>query len=183
MLQKNRIMITIWTIKHCLFRRFSRIISIWKTWPYLIHDVPKWSTEKRGSNTTYILYRLMDTNKLKLLKVIAVLNLVIANLWKLLKRLKVPVIIAGLQETVTKDVVEYEIPLLLSKEAMKNTKTQIYFLEDRINMFGKKVKIYFTSTGHYFIKLKSKLSDGNVFKTNAVFLCSNIHNLSSTEKY
>ena len=45
------------------------------------------------------------------------------------------------------------------------------------------MKIYFTSTGHYCIKLKSKLSDQNVFKTNAVFLCSNIHNLSSSEKY
>ena len=45
------------------------------------------------------------------------------------------------------------------------------------------MKIYFTSTGHYCIKLKSKLSDQNVFKTSAVFLCSNIHNLSSSEKY
>ena len=66
---------------------------------------------------------------------------------------------------------------------MKKTKTQIYFQEDNINTFGKNVQIYFTSTGHYCIKLKSKLSDENVFKTNAVFLCSNIHNLSSTEKY
>ena len=66
---------------------------------------------------------------------------------------------------------------------MKKTKTQIHFQENRINMFGKKVKIYFTSAGHYCIKLKSKLSDENVFKTNAVFLCSNIHNLSSIEKY
>ena len=128
-------------------------------------------------------FSLMNTNKLKLLKVIAVLNLVIANLRKVLKRLKIPVIIVGLQATVTKDVVEYDIPLLLSKEAMKKTKTQIYFQEDNINTFGKNVQIYFTSTGHYCIKLKSKLSDENVFKTNAVFLCSNIHNLSSTEKY
>ena len=66
---------------------------------------------------------------------------------------------------------------------MKKAKTQMDFQEDKVNTFGKKVKIYFTSTGHYCIKLKSKLSDENVYKTNTVFLCSNIQNLSSTEKY
>ena len=78
---------------------------------------------------------------------------------------------------------EYGIPLLLHKEAMKKAKPHIEFQEDMINIFGKKVKIYFTSTGHYCIELKSKLTDENVFKTSAVFLCSNIHNLPSTEKY
>ena len=102
---------------------------------------------------------------------------------KSFKKVKIPVIIAGVQATVTTDVVEYDIPLLSSKEAMKKAKTQIDFQEDEINIFGKKVKIFFTSTDHFCIKLKSKLSDENVFKTNAVFLCSNIRNLSSTEKY
>ena len=101
---------------------------------------------------------------------------------KKLKKVKIPVIIAGAQATVTTDVVEYDIPLLLSKEAMKKAKTQIDFQEDKINIFGKKVKIYFTSTGHYCIKLKSKLSYENVFKSN-VFFCSNVQNLTYTEKY
>ena len=91
--------------------------------------------------------------------------------------------IAPVQATVTTDVMEYDIPLLLSKEAMKKAKTQTDFQEDKINIFDQKVKIYFTSTGHYCIKLKSKLSDQNVCKTNAVFLCNNIQNLSNTEKY
>ena len=78
---------------------------------------------------------------------------------------------------------ECDIPLLLSKEAMKKAKTQIDFQEDKINMFGKKVEIYFTSTGQYCFKLKSKFSDENVFKTNAVFLYSNVQSLSNTEKY
>ena len=46
-----------------------------------------------------------------------------SNLWKVLKKVKIPVIIAGIQATVTTDVVEYDIPLLLSKEAMKKAKT------------------------------------------------------------
>ena len=83
----------------------------------------KWFVEKLGFNTIYILYYLTNTNKLKLLKAIAVLNLVIVNLWKVLKKVKISVIIAGIQATVTTDVVEYDIPLLLSKEAMKKAKT------------------------------------------------------------
>ena len=89
-------------------------------------------------------------------------------------KVKIPVIISGVQATVTTDVVEYDIHLLLSKEAMK---------EDKKNIFGKKVKIYFTSTGHYCIKLKCKFIDKNVYKSNVVFHCSNVQNLSNTEKY
>ena len=106
-----------------------------------------------------------------------------SKLAKSFKKVKIPVIIAVVQAKFTTDVVEYDIPLLLSKEAMKKAKTQIDFQKDQINIFDKKIYIYFTSTGHYCIKLKSKLSDEKVFKTNAVFLCSNIHNLSTTEKY
>ena len=82
-----------------------------------------------------------------------------SKLVKSFKKFKIPVIIAGVQVTVTTDIVEYDIPLLLSKEAMKKAKTQIDFQEDKINIFDKKVIIYFTSTGHYCIKLKSKVSD------------------------
>ena len=102
---------------------------------------------------------------------------------KSLKKVKIPVIIAGVKATITTDVVEYEIPLLLSKEAMKKAQTQIDFKEDKVNIFGQKVKIYFTSTGHYCIKLKSKPSDKNSFKSNAVFLCNDIEKLSNTQKY
>ena len=68
----------------------------------------------------------MNTSKLKFQKLTAVLNFVIVNLWKVLKRLKIPVIIAGVQVTVTTDIAEYDISLLLSKEVMK-AKTQINF--------------------------------------------------------
>ena len=58
---------------------------------------------------------------------------------KSLKKVKILVIIAGIQEKVTTDFMEYDISLLLSKEAMKKSKTQIDFQEDKINIFGKKV--------------------------------------------
>ena len=43
--------------------------------------------------------------------------------------------------------------------------------------------MYFTSTGHFCIRLKSKLVDKNVFKSKAVSFCINRQNLSNTEKY
>ena len=42
---------------------------------------------------------------------------------KSLKKVKIPVIIAGVQATVTRDI-PYDIPLLLSKEVMRKAKTQ-----------------------------------------------------------
>ena len=98
---------------------------------------------------------------------------------KSLKKVKNPIIIAGVQA----DVVEYDIPLLLSKKALSKAKTQIDYQKDKVNIFGKKVKIYFPATGYCCIKLESKLSDENVFKSNVVFLCSNVQTLSNTEKY
>lgn len=74
---------------------------------------------------------------------------------------------------ITKDVVEYDIPILLSKEAMKSAKPQIDFQEDKVIMFGKKVKIYFTSTGHFCIKLDNKFSNEDNFKSNILFVCNN----------
>ena len=66
---------------------------------------------------------------------------------------------------------------------MKKVQTKIDFQEDKINIFGKKVKIHFTSTGHYCIQLNSEISGENVFKSNVVFLFSNVQNLSNAEKY
>ena len=73
------------------------------------------------------------------------------------KKGKIPVIIAGVQATVTTDILECDIPLLISKEAMKKAQTQIDFEEDKINIFGKKVEIYLISTGHNCIKLNKQV--------------------------
>ena len=54
-----------------------------------------------------------------------------SKLVKSFKKVKIPVIIAGVQATVTTDFAEYDIPLQLSKETMKKAKTQIDFQEDK----------------------------------------------------
>ena len=80
----------------------------------MILDVLKLFVKKRGSNTFYILYHLINTNKLKLLKVISFKS-GDSKLVESLKKVKILFIISGVQATVATDVVEYDIPLLFSK--------------------------------------------------------------------
>ena len=74
---------------------------------------------------------------------------------KSFKKVKTPVIIAGVQATVSTDGVEYDIPLLFSKVKKKKAKIQGDFPEDKIHTFSKKVKIYFTSTGENVFQSKN----------------------------
>lgn len=53
---------------------------------------------------------------------------------------------------------------------MKKAKTEIDFQDDEIITFGKKVKTYFISTGHYCVKLDNKFSNEDNLKSN-IFLC------------
>ena len=66
-----------------------------------------------------------------------------SKLVNIFKIVKISVIIAGVQATVTIDVVEYGISLLLIKLWKKQKHKQTF--RDKINIFGIKVKIYFTS--------------------------------------
>ena len=49
-------------------------------------------------------------------------------------------------------IAKREIPLL-SKESMKTTESKNYFVNDRINMFGKNIHLHFTTSGHHTIRL------------------------------
>ena len=54
------------------------------------------------------------------------------------------------------DVVDTDIPLLLSKSAMKKSSTVIDFDKDTAVMFGEKQKLIKTTSGHYAILLTNK---------------------------
>ena len=90
--------------------------------------------KKRGSNTIYIPYHLTNTTKIETSKSFKFGD---GKLKKSFKKVKIPVIIAGVQATVTTDVKEYDIPLPLSEKAIKKAKTQLDFRKIR---FGKKAK-------------------------------------------
>ena len=51
------------------------------------------------------------------------------------------------------DVVESDIPCLISKEAMKRARVKIDLSMDKINIFGQDLKLNTTSSGHYVMKL------------------------------
>ena len=69
------------------------------------------------------------------------------------KKMKIPTVIAGKDVMLSTEVIDYDIPLLLSKQAMKKASTQIDFKSDTVTMFGKNIDLSFTSSGHYCISL------------------------------
>ena len=84
------------------------------------------------------------------------------------------------------DVVETEIPLLLSKSTMKKAKTVIDFENDTVEMFGKRVTLMHTSRGgHYTIALNRKAQASHQdFDTSMVYFVNlkKLKDYSSSEK-
>ena len=95
-----------------------------------------------------------------------------SKLIKANRRVTIPTVIAGTSVDLTTDVIDYDIPLLLSKEAMKNANTQIDFKDDKVSLFGRKVDIKFSSSGHYCIPINSDIHKDKVME-NIILLCNN----------
>ena len=60
----------------------------------------------------------------------------------------------------TTNVISNDLPLLLSKEAMKKADTQIDFASDKINILGCDVQAIFRKSGHYCIPIGKLNSSG-----------------------
>ena len=71
------------------------------------------------------------------------------------RKVEIPVIIEDIPVLLTTDVISFDIPLLLSKESMKQTNTAIDFKNDYAELFGKRINLFFTSLGHYCIPIKN----------------------------
>ena len=93
-----------------------------------------------------------------------------------------PVCIANVNATITTDVIDYEIPLLLSKEAMKKAKTKIDFSQDKVHIFGQSVDVNVTTSGHYCLALNSKYDNISQQQASITLFCKNIDNKSNEEK-
>jgi len=76
------------------------------------------------------------------------------NTYKSLKRVILPCWIAGMKANIEVDVVECNIPLLLSKKAMKKGKMCLKFVNDSVTNCDKTFKLEETSSGHYILPLK-----------------------------
>ena len=70
-------------------------------------------------------------------------------------KIQLPCILGGKKVLIAADVVESDIPLLLSKDAMKKSSTIIDFENDSVLMFGKKMDLCCTDSGHYYMPLSS----------------------------
>lgn len=66
-------------------------------------------------------------------------------------KLLLPAFIAGKKVNIETDIIDSDIPLLLSQNAMQKADTKIDFATDKISMFGKQIDLIFTSSGHYAI--------------------------------
>ena len=75
---------------------------------------------------------------------------------------KIPAKICGKKFMINTDIVDAEIPLLLSKDAMKKANVIIDLKNDEVKMFGKKVKIFLTRRGHYCVALNNKVYLGKL---------------------
>ena len=66
-----------------------------------------------------------------------------------------PAVIAGKEGTILPDVVESDIPLLLSRQAMKTAGVKMDLESDTAQMFDKDIALNLTTSGHYCIPIDS----------------------------
>ena len=69
-------------------------------------------------------------------------------------RIQFPCTIAGQKTTITTDVVDSDIPLLLSKPDMKRLGFKLNMTDDSLEVNGNKIELDTTSSGHYYVSLK-----------------------------
>ena len=62
---------------------------------------------------------------------------------------EIPCLIAGKTVTIRTDVVDSDIPLLLSKDAVKKAKVKLDLENDKAIIFGNIVDLDYTTSGHY----------------------------------
>ena len=66
---------------------------------------------------------------------------------------KIPALIGQTEVFIETDVVDTDIPLLLSKKSMKRAGTELNFRNDTVTMFNPKLDLHVTRSGHYTISL------------------------------
>ena len=73
------------------------------------------------------------------------------KVFKSIKHVTLPTFIVNNNVLLSTEVIENDIPLLLSKNGMKKAKTYIDFSKDKIIIFDEEVPVKFSASGHYCI--------------------------------
>ena len=85
------------------------------------------------------------------------------------KRVTIPTVIGSKRVLLETDVIDQNIPLLLSKPSMKKANTVLNFNHDTVTMFGHNQKLLFTTSGHYCIPVGSHKMAIEKFNSEEVF--------------
>ena len=62
------------------------------------------------------------------------------------------------------ELVKEKIPLLLSKSSLKKAKAAIDMAYDKITIFGKKIDLYFSTSGHYCVDIYPRNEETNNYE-------------------
>ena len=81
---------------------------------------------------------------------------------KSLGEYKLPAYVVGKRVMIRTDVVDSDIPMLLSKSAMKDMKVTMYYETDIADILGKRVVLNCTSSGHYCISITKSEQEDNI---------------------
>lgn len=68
---------------------------------------------------------------------------------------KIPAKVGNKAVFISVDIIEKDIPLLLSRDSMKKAKMEVNFSNDQAVIFGEKIDLTLTKSGHYTIPLTS----------------------------
>ena len=99
------------------------------------------------------------------------------NTLQAIKEVKIPVQIGNKEVDIH---INNELPLLLSKDAMKKAEATIDFMKDSINMLRQKMDIKFSSSGHYLIPIsKSYEALNELDENNTKSILLSIENVSN----
>ena len=95
---------------------------------------------------------------------------------KSIGKIKFPCVIAGTKTTIISDIVERDIPLLLSKLEMKKHGFILNMKDDTLEVEDRKVELDTTSSGHYYLPLQQ-------YEVEVEEVCMSMEDKSFEEKF
>ena len=107
-----------------------------------------------------------------------------SKVYQSIKKVNIPINIGGKPGHILTDVVDCEVPLLLSKHSIKEAGGQLDFVKDTITLFGTEINLQHTSSGHYCIPIAPKqvVINNDVESGAPVNLYLTIENLDTKSK-
>ena len=104
------------------------------------------------------------------------------SVYKSLYKVKVPASVGKNSIFIESDIVETEIPMLLSRASMKKANTEINFKDDTVQMLGEKQRVIVTTSGHYAIPLNENFNILQDVTSRGASITLNVEHSTDTYK-